>query len=190
MKDVSATVRRLDEEIVSHHQAIARHRVEIMQLQETRKVLMGLAEDDQHAAEAGRADARQALLAEHSKPVIVVRKTGTGDEQGTASKAAKNGTTTMHLKAEQSKSKRDYKVDSAKYGRRKGKASVSGDYRNKILSVVDAETPMSSQEIGDHLGLPRDEKSRKGMSNALYQLKVKGLLLRGADHRYVRPAVQ
>ena len=175
MKDVAGTLKRIDEEIVGHKQAIARHQIEIVRLQDTRSVLMHLVEDDIAAAEASRSQERHAILAgQGSKPMIVVRKV-TEDESPPPSK-------TMHAK----------NGSAVKTGKPRGKRvpgkSESGDYREKILGLVDTETPMSSQEIGDHLGLPRNETARKAMSNALYQLRVKGQLLRGEDRRYVRPA--
>jgi hypothetical protein len=81
------------------------------------------------------------------------------------------------------KTKRDYKIDSAKYGKR-SKPSESGDYRKKILQTLSPAEEMTSREIGDYLGLPREEVARKAMSNALYQLRVKGDLLRDEQNRY------
>jgi hypothetical protein len=185
MKDVSATLRRIDEEIVGHKQAIARSQVEIMRLQDTRQVLARLVEDDQHAEQVSKMERLGVIAGEHAKPVLIVRQTGTGGEDGSASKAAKNGTTTMHLKAtkEGKKSKRDYKVDSAKYGKR-SKVSVSGQFRDKIIALLSPAEEMTSQEIGDHLGLIRDDNVRKPMSNALYQLRIKGNLVRDDRNRY------
>jgi hypothetical protein len=184
MKDIAATIRRLDEEIVGHHQQIARHRVEIMQLQDTRKVLMGLAEDDIAHAESSRAERANVIAGEHSRPQLIVRKVGTGDEEGSASKERKNGTVTMHAATEKQPTKRGPKNRNG--GWKKGQPSVSGEFRAKILATLDDQTPMSSKEIGDYLGLSRDEEARKGMSNALYQLRVKGLLKHLPDKRYVK----
>lgn len=181
MKDVSATLRRIDEEIVGHKQQIARSQVEIMRLQDTRQVLARLVEDDQHAEQAAKMERLGVLAGAHAKPELIVRMTGSGGEDGSASKAAKAGTT-MHAKA-----KRDYKVDSAKYGRRK-KPSVSGAIREKIMAMMDAETPMASREIGDYLGLPREETARKDMSNALYRLRLNGQLVRDDENRYQLPS--
>jgi hypothetical protein len=186
MKDVNATLRRIDEEIVGHKQAIARSQVEIMRLQDTRQVLARLVEDDQAAEQHAKLERAGIIAGEHSKPVLIVRRTGSGDEEGTASKAAKEGLNGTHTKV---KPKRDYKADSAKYGKR-SKVSASGEMRDKILAMMDADTPMTSREIGDFLGLPRDEKSRKDMSNALYQLRVKGALKRDTEDRYSTPAAR
>jgi hypothetical protein len=180
MKDVQATLRRLDEEIVGHKQNIARHQVEIARLQDTRAVLMRLAEDDIAHAEAAKAERVGVLPGEHAKPQLIVRKIGSGDEEGSASQAAKRYGKTIHARANGSATAEKPKK------RRKREASESGEMRAKIMKIMDT-TPMSSREIGDFLGLPRDEKARKSMSNALYQLKVKGELIRDAEHRYVRP---
>ena len=177
MKDVSATLRRIDEEIVGHRQTIARSQVEIMRLQDTRQVLARLVEDDQHAEQQAKLERAGVIEGAHAKPVLIVRQTGTGGEDGSASKAAKAGTT-MHAKT-----KRDYKVDSAKYGKR-SKPSESGDYRKKIRETLAPDEAMTSREIGDYLGLPRDEAARKAMSNALYQMRVKGDIVRDDHSRY------
>lgn len=169
MKDIVTTLRRLDEEIVGHHQNIARSQVEIMRLQDTRKVLMRLVEDDQHAAEAAAQERLGSVNGAHAKPVLIVRKTGSDEP------------------AKAAKTKRDYKTDSAKYGRR-NKPSVSGGFRDRIAKLLaGAEAPMTSQEIGDHLGVPRGDAPRKPMSNALYQMRIRGDVKRDPDHRYSRP---
>jgi hypothetical protein len=170
MKDVQATLRRLDEEIVGHKQQIARHQVEIARLQDTRMVLMHLVESDQEAAEAARREERVNLInGQHAKPVLIVRKTGSDEKP---------------------KKERDYKAEYANRtvkSRKPQKGSVSGEFRNRIMKLMDGEAEaMTSLEIGDHLGLPRNEEARKGMSNALYQLRVKGQLTRDGENRYLR----
>lgn len=180
MKDVNATLRRIDEEIVGHKQRIAMSQVEIARLQDTRQVLQRLVEDDQQAASDAKLQRAGTIAGEHAKPVLIVRKTGTGDEEGTASKARKNGTAvTMHAKVEKPSKRRGLAN-----GWRRGMHSESGDYREKILKTLDPETPMTSREIGDYLGLARNEEARKAMSNALYQLRVKGLIMRDDQNRY------
>lgn len=186
MKDIQATLRRLDEEIVGHRQQIARHQVEIARLQDTRVLLMGLAEDDIAHAEAAKANRVSALATagEHAKPVLIVRKTGSGDEDGTESQRRKTGGTTLHA----SVNGHATKSEKPKKKRKPSAGSESGEMRAKIMKIMDADTPMTSREIGDFLGLPRDETARKPMSNALYQLKVKGALIRDAENRYVVPS--
>lgn len=176
MKDIQATLRRLDEEIVGHKQQIAMHQVEIVRLQDTRNLLMTLAEGDIARAEASRAERASAHMLDgmHSKPVLIVRKTGSGDE-GPPPNATVHARANGHTKTGKPR------------GKRRAGASESGDFRDRIMKVMDPETPMSSREIGDYLGLPRDEKARKPMSNALYQLKVKGQLIRDAENRYALP---
>jgi hypothetical protein len=178
MKDVSATLRRIDEEITGHKQRIAYSQVEIMRLQDTRQVLARLVEDDQHAEQQAKLERLGVVGGEHAKPVLIVRQTGTGGEDGAASKAVKNGT------AVPAKTKRDYTIDSAKYGRRSGKPSESASYRKKVLETLAPDGVMTSREIGDYLGLPRNEADRKAMSNALYQLRVNGDLVRDDQNRY------
>lgn len=182
MKDMPTTLRRLDEEIVGHHQNIARSQVAIMRLQDTRKLLMGLAEDDQAALERDKLERAGVIAGAHASPQLIVRKTGTGDhfggEDGSASHAAKTG-----LKVAAKRTTRDYKVDSAKYGRRT-MPNQSGLFRAKILKLLEPDAQMTSQQIGDHLGLKRDQDVRKPMSNALYQMLQKGTLARDEDKNY------
>lgn len=165
MKDINATLRRLDEEIVGHKQRIAFSQVEIARLQDTRLVLMRLVEDDQHAAETAVTERAGLINGAHAHPQLIVRKTGSGEP----------------AKAE--KAKRDYKVDSAKYGRR-NKPSVSGGFRDRIVALLREAPPLASSEIGDRLGLPRGDEVRKPMSNALYQLRIRGRVERDPEHRY------
>lgn len=177
MKDVQATLRRIDEEIVGHKQQIAMHQVELVRLQDTRNVLMGLAEADIAHAEASKAERVNARLmaGEHAKPMLIVRPTGSGEDEPPKTVHARvNG----HKKADKPKKRR------ARAG------SESAAMREKIMKVIDDDTPMSSREIGDYLGLPRDEMARKAMSNALYQLKTKGELIRDGENRYHRPRPQ
>lgn len=194
MKDFQATIRRLDEEIQGRKQKIAMHQVEIARLQDTRNVLMGIAESDIAHADAARAERVAAIGMEgaHAKPQLIVRKIGSGEE-GAPSKtihAHANGSMRSErlekAAAQRLKKAAGKAAGSSKPGRR-SKASASGQMRERIMAVMDPDTPMSSREIGDFLGLPRDEDARKAMSNALYQLKVKGALVRDAEHRYVRP---
>lgn len=172
MKDVQATLRRLDEEIVGHKQAIARHQVEIARLQDTRTVLMNLAESDIEAAQAHREERGAHITnGQHAKPVLIVRKTGSGDEGPPPTMHAKNGGETKTSKP-----------------RRKLAGSVSGQFRERILKALEgADEPMASLEIGDYLGVPRGDEPRKPMSNALYQLRVKGEIVRDAQNRYSLP---
>jgi len=190
MRDVAGTLKRIDEEIVSRKQQIAMHQVEIARLQDTRNVLVGLVEDDIAAAEARRMGERAELLAgQGSRPMIVVRKT-TEDEQPppkAAMHARANGSVLRDERLEKAEAQRLRRAAGSSKPKRRGKASASGAMREKIMAIMDG-TPMSSREIGDFLGLPRDEDARKSMSNALYQLKVKGELIRDAENRYIRPA--
>lgn len=77
MKDVVGTLKRIDDEIIQRRQNIAYHQVEIARLEDTRKVLMSLAEDDEERAEAARHPERVEV-----QPVvqsITVRKIVPGD---------------------------------------------------------------------------------------------------------------
>lgn len=174
MKDIKSTLTRIDEEITGHEQMIARSQVEIHRLQTTRRTLMAIAESDIQHAEAMRQDDRKVIAGEHAKPVLIVRKAGSGELEERAVKAKANG----HAKPE----KRH-----ARGGNRKpGAPSISGAFKERICKMLSepGTEPMTSLEIGDYLGLPRAEKNRKDMSNALYSLRVKGVLLRNDDFGY------
>jgi hypothetical protein len=177
MKDVAGTLKRIDDEIVHRKQQIAMHQVEIARLQDTRLVLVGLVEEDIATAEAARME-RAGVIGHQpqpQRPMIVVRKTA--EDEQPPPKAAMHQRTNGHATSEKPKKPR------------RAKKSASGDMRSKILAIMDDQTGMTSREIGDFLGLPRDDTARKPMSNALYQLKVKGELIRDAENRYIRPAV-
>lgn len=197
MKDINSTLRRIDEEIVGHKQRIAYSQVEIARLQDTRQVLARLVEDDQHAEQMNRLERLGVTAGEHAKPVLIVRKTGTGDEDGSASHAAKNGTT-MHLKKErdyvaerQRAKERDAERHRLKRAEKGAKTrppagqGESGRMREAVLKVVDSKTPMNSREIANHLGLKGNTQE---LYNALYHLRIHGALTRGEDRRYVRPS--
>jgi hypothetical protein len=196
MKDINATLRRLDEEILGHKQRIAFSQVEIARLQDTRQVLMRLVEDDQRAEQQAKLERVGVLAGAHAKPELIVRMTGTGGEDGSASAAAKNGTT-MHLQHEGDRKVEERRARDAERHRLKrlAKASLKGtkpkpsgdnassQMREAVLRVVDDQTPMNSREIANHLGIRGNDQL---LYNALYQLRKAGVLLRGEDSRYVR----
>ena len=72
MKDITSTLRRIDEEINGTRQQIAALQVNIIRLEDARRVLMGIAEADQmkHAGHG------EALLLDGAQAEIVVRKIG------------------------------------------------------------------------------------------------------------------
>lgn len=183
MKDVQATLRRIDEEITGHTQQIARHRVEIARLQETRLVLMNLAEGDIVAAHATREERAGVINGAHAKPMLIVRKVGTGDEEGTASKALKEG--------------RDYSAEYARRGLNKAgnkrglktkgnkrDGSARALYRERVLATLKDGEAMTGTELGDYFGLPRTSKERKPLQNALYYMQISGLVHRDAGKRF------
>src|SRR5580765_7905988 len=83
MKDVDAMLRRIDQEIVQHRQEIAGRQVAIARLEDSRKVLQGLVEGDQIAAEMARAErgAAPGQINGHARPMLIVRRTGSDEEE-------------------------------------------------------------------------------------------------------------
>jgi hypothetical protein len=178
MKDVQATLRRIDEEITASRQEIARQQINIVRLEDTRRVLMGLAEADQEAAAHRVADRGNVLPGSHARPVLIVRKIGSGDASEMVDGAHS-----------------DAPLGIVASGKRKGQPRVrksrSGatELRERVLRVVEpGGKPISPKEIGNNIGLPAREEVRKPLWNQLYQMRVKGLIERDEVGRYYRPA--
>lgn len=167
MKDVQATLRRIDEEITDRRQKIAYHQVEIARLEDTRTVLMGLAESDTDRARADREARGHVINGHHARPVLIARKEGSGGEDGSASKAAKEGRKPPR--------------------RARGLPGGSTDFRRRILQLLKNGEAMTSAEIGNHLGVPAGAEPRKPMGNALYHLRRTGILTRDGENRYHVP---
>lgn len=197
MKHVDDTLRRLDEEIVQHRKEIAGHQVAIMRLEDTRRVLMGLVEGDQIAAEMVRAEraAAPGQINGHASPLLIVRRTGTGDDgPPPAPKKAK------------AKKARDYERERAKAAelqrkREQGeapapKSRVKRNYtsadvygggkvlQEKVFELVKRTGPIMSREIGNRLKMPTGADDRQPLSNALWELKRTGRLQRDDNKLY------
>jgi hypothetical protein len=182
MKDIQGTLRRLDEEMARWHQTIKDARNAILQLQETRLTLMGLAEDDEEAR----------MTRDHSnghiKPVLTLRKnTGESGPKLVEIEGKVNDEDDKRAKklARQKKWREDAKKRREKEAGgvvraddQKGlhPGSAVEDMRSRILTLLKATGDLKRVEIGDKLGLPRGEKNRKAMSNAVYSLLKRGQL--------------
>jgi hypothetical protein len=175
IKDVQGTLKRIDEQITAHNQSIARSRLEIARLQETRLVLMGLAEEDILVAEQAKMERAGLINGQHSVPKLIVRKVGTGDEEGSASKAAKLGLNSAG-------NRRGMNT----LGRKPGSKNVSarGEYRDRVFAALKGGEAMTGTELGDYFGMPRKAKARKPLQNALFFLRSNGQLHRDAEKRY------
>lgn len=191
--NVDAMLRRIDEEITAHNQEIAGRQVAIARLQDTRRVLMGLAEGDQLAAEVARAErtAAPGQINGHARPMLIVRRTGTPDEPAEKPKKGKprdyerERATAAELrqKREQgeaqppaSRSKRQYTSANAYGG---GKV-----LQEKVVALVKKTGPIASREIGNRLNIPQGTNDRQPLSNALWQLKHDGVLQRDDSKLY------
>jgi hypothetical protein len=187
MKDVQATLRRIDEQITAHTQSINRSRLEITRLQETRIVLMGLAEEDIITAEAERQHRLGGGMNGHAAPKLIVRPEGwnglAGDEEdGSASAAAKYGlnkagdTRGMHPK---NREKRKSPLPNAQSGQ--------GLFRIKVVKLLSDGEAMTYPEMARYFGLPSSVKARKPLQNAVYNMARAGQLHRDAERRYSLP---
>lgn len=179
MKDMQAMLRRLDEEIIGHQQQIAMHQVEMVRAQDARRLLMGLAEADHDAAQSAAMQRQGVIPGAHSKPMLIVRKVGSGEPEMSSERTERE----LGI-VEGGKRKGLPRLRPA----RKGTKAVLTDLRERILKVVTpGEEPMGPREIGNNIGLSTKEQDRKPMWNALYQMKLKGVLQRDAEGRYYRP---
>ena len=166
MKDISATLRRIDEEINGTRQQIAALQVNIVRLEDTRRVIMGLAEADQAASHPHPGEVL--LPGSHARPELIVRPTtGAGSINGQPHRAGA--------------------------GKKRGR-NASGELRQRILGLLQ-DGPMTSGDLADNLGLPRGQQFRKPMANVLYNMRKKGAAdLLGSsgpghrDGRYSLPA--
>lgn len=159
VKDVTATLRRLDEEITGHRQRIAMSQVEICRLEDTRRVLMSIAETDmamKEAAERGE-ESRRRLNGAHAAPVLIVRKTGSGDEpQSTPKSEPKKRNSTV--------------------------ATVTQRRADAVLSVL--KKPMLSNEVIKALG---EQRHPQRVYSALHILKKAGTIVHDDDGYYSVP---
>jgi len=190
MKDVSSTLRRIDEEIVGHKQRIAFSQVEIARLQDTRQVLMRLVEDDQHAEEESKLERLRIINGAHAKPELIVRRTEVEsvpkpDKEEAKPRKKKGRDYAAERERARARDAERHRLARAAKGAKPRPENESGKMREAVLNVVDAETPMNSREIALHLGIKGNDQL---LYNALYQLRIKGDLIRGEDNRYVRPS--
>lgn len=161
-----ATLKRIDDEITQHRQQIAAHQVHIARLEDTRRVLMGLVEEDQTAAQARREGPPPTLTnGSHAKPMLIVRKT-----------------TQDAPPAEKGKKKRTRDNSKRAQWRERVKA---------FFAEGDTE-PMKAAELANYFGLAAGskDKDRKDLQNALYYMAQAGALVKDDEGRYFAPTRQ
>lgn len=202
--NVDAMLRRIDEEITGHRQEIAARQVAIARLEDSRRVLMGLAEGDQIKAEMARAErvGAPAQINGHAQPMLIVRRVGSGDEGPPPASPKKKKPRDYERERELAKArlggreagteppaksrtgKRHY-TSSHAYG---GGAAL----REKVVELVKKTGPIIGREIGNRLNIPTGTESRQPLSNALYELKRTGVLRRDESKLYslARPGMQ
>src|SRR5688572_14989607 len=159
MKDISATLRRIDEEITGWRQQIARARNEIGRLEETRLTILGLAEADQAAHHAGG----PALLpGSAAHPQLIVRRTG--GEDGSASHPAKTGQTLVNGAP-------------VKMKRRRPAGTLKAKRTKKIMAMLAERGELTSVAVGEAFGLPVGP-ARHPIRELLRELVEDGQLVR------------
>lgn len=186
MKDVAATLKRIDDEIVQRRQNIAYHQVEIARLEDTRRVLMGLAEEDIERAEQARNPER--IAAQPVVQSITVRKIGGGEEEGPPPKTNGHG---AHLNKSgdmrgmtnpRSKAKQARLASDAPFKRRV-QADIPQEerqeyVRGRVLAALRTNgKPMDTADIRRALGMDTEwHKSRKvkALYNAISYLRRDG----------------
>lgn len=162
IKDIQGTLRRLDEEITGREQQIAMHQVEIARLVTTRRTLMNIAESDIEAATVAK-HVPPHLNGSFAKPMLIVRKTGTGDEPAPA---------------KSSRRKRPKKEGDARGGPRVWRTPEEvAAFEAKIIAAV-ADKPLRANEIADKLGydVKLHSNERKTVQNTLYRMEKRGTI--------------
>jgi hypothetical protein len=176
MKGLNDTLRRIDQEIDHRRQQIAIQQVEIARLEDSRKTLMRLADDDIAAAQMAREQQQSLGRSSSAKPLLIVRQT-TEDEAplGIVASGKRKGLPRKRR---------------ARGGQKMARgSSSSGKLRDLILATIKpGDEPIGSTDLADQLGLAEGQEARKPMQNALYVLRTTGKLLRDSDLRYYRPA--
>ena len=188
MKDVAATLKRIDDEIVTRRQNIAYHQVEIARLEDTRKVLMSLAEDDIERAEQRRNP-------EHlSAPVtqsITVRKIGAEEGPPPSPHQANGHGERLNKRGDRrgmGKNDHDRSGHRTKQPKpRRVAADIPPDerqefLRERVLVVLKSYGyPMDTADVRKAMGLEREwHKSRKvkALYNPITWLKKNGKIVR------------
>lgn len=158
MKDISPTLRRIDEEITATRQQIAALQVNIVRLEDARRVFMGMAEADQAHREAG---GRAELLApgSHARPQLIVRPTGSSEING--------------------------KPFKRKRRRKRPQGTVRAQLEKGIVAALADGATLTSTEVADQIGIPPGNHERHPLREALRFMLHDGQLIRsGAPRHY------
>lgn len=173
MKDIASTLRRIDQEIDTQRKEILVRQALITQLEDSRKLFMGMVEADLTATQAPRQ--QQLAAGSMAKPVLIMRPMTEEPDapKGIVASGKRKGL--PRLRAPRGGTKVDRKALPA--------------MRKRILEFIQpGDEPIASSELANNMGLPMGEVARKGMHNALFNMRTKGLLLRDDAGRYYRPA--
>jgi len=179
--NMQAMLRQIDENIDRRRQHIAVLRVEISELEDSRKTLMRMADDQIAAAEYERQQ-KSLGAGSSAKPMLIVRKTseeGATDEAplGIVAGGKRKGLPRLRT------------VHPGKKSRRQRKRQTL-ELRDRIFAVIKPDAPpMPPREISDSLDVPReDEVARKAVSNMLYRMRTMGDIQRDGRGSYFRSA--
>lgn len=162
-------LKRFDDEITSHRQQIAAHQVHIARLEDSRRLIMGLAEADQMHAQAEPVGTPALSNGSHAKPMLIVRKT-TQDTPPPVEKAPRKGP------------------------RKSKDGSKRAAWRERVKKFFDEPDtePMKAAELANYFGLAASskDKDRKDLANALYYMAQAGTLQKDGEGRYFAPTRQ
>lgn len=162
--NVSAYLRKLDDEISGHRQAIALHQLEIARIEDARRVIVGIEERD-----SGHFGADYALNGAPVSPVLIARRP-TSSEDGSASQAAKYGA--LPPPAPEPRQQQPRTRDGHQLTKR-------------VLEFLKGqEEPLATSEIREAMGLVNDQRLTKRLHGALNSLKSRGIITWTPDHRY------
>jgi hypothetical protein len=184
IKDPQGTLRRIDDQIMQHNQNIARSRLEIARLQETRIVIMGLVEEDIFVAQQAKEERAGIANGAHAVPKLIVRPTGYdevfgehvtgGDEQGHAAPAeGMNKAGNLRGMKQPRKSRRP--------SEELPRDEQLEPMRERVLTAIKTHGAMDTHDVRKALGLANEHhKSRKVkvLYNAIYSLRTQGKLTR------------
>jgi hypothetical protein len=173
LKDVDAMLRRIDAEILRNRQQIRFYQSEITRLQDSRLVLQDLVEHDQNSAREAREERQGVISGEYAKPVLIVRKVGTGDEEGSASQAAKSGGEPLNKSGNRRGLAAPKKRTPPKMGshRKQHKDGIVRVLKNNGQSTFDVEGLIDRLGVG-----PLHGRARQPIYQALYELKKAGIV--------------
>jgi hypothetical protein len=165
-------LRELDEHIKAARTQIAHLQVEIANMENARLTLMRI--EERKAYFAGQpspfGDFNGARIAVRDPELRML-------EEGIMSRAAKTGAALPALAEAAGLEPSAWQLRQHPPGKKKRKPRAGGSTRVRLLELLkDEPEGMTSAEICGFLGIPAKDEDRKPVQNALYNMKLSGLL--------------